>query len=131
VGNNGDRCANADTTIPWQKTRNWVAHGMIDLVMDFIALVFGWLVYGTARHPRHPILRNSVRLIALGGGLFILGWMILPNSLAIPFMAFLFWGICFAIVLAAEAELGSARIAIAAWVLAAILTLVLFGKQWG
>jgi hypothetical protein len=100
-----------------------------ELILEAIAAVFGWLVYGTEKHPRHPAIRNSVRIIAFSGSIFAFGWLMIPNTFGIPWLALLVWCSCGIAILFAEAELGQARIAIAGWVCAAVLLAVVIAKH--
>ena len=94
---------------------------VLNIVVGFLAL----FIYGTEERPRHPAIRNTVRVIAFGGAVFVIasGLNVLPD---VNFDLGLVtgWIVSFLIVLAGEYELGSKRIAYAIFFTGFILIVV-------
>lgn len=90
---------------------------ILEAVVAFLAIA----VYGTEQNPRHPILRNTVRLIAFGGapisGAIVLG---VVNNIEFPLLVTFVWAVCSLIVLSGEYYIGSKKIAYVAIAVAVI-----------
>jgi hypothetical protein len=79
-------------------------------------------IYGTPQKPRHPVFRNTVRLIAFGGSAILLAELIgLVSDIHKPMAVIFVWGVCGLIVILAEYDLGSPKIAIVALMVVALL----------
>jgi hypothetical protein len=90
-------------------------------MLEVIIGIFAAAVYGRPDRPRHRIFRYTVRAVALGGGIFLFFWMVIPSDFAIPVLAAGIWAFCGMTVIFAEWEFGRPRIAIASWGVAAFL----------
>jgi hypothetical protein len=96
----------------------------LDVVFELIVMFLGVAVYGTIERPRHHFVRYSVRVIAFGGALLLMLWMLVPNAVSIPISVFVIWAICGITVTLAELEFGRSRIAFAAWGMATLLIII-------
>ena len=86
----------------------------MDVVLEMIATFLAFAIYGTDAKPRHPVWRNAVRMIAFGGAAIAIASLLsLLGNVEIPTIAVVIWGLCSVIVLLAEYELGSRRVAFA------------------
>jgi len=84
----------------------------VEIVLEGVLTVAACLVYGTDAHPRHPALRNGARLIAFGGLGVALAWVSFwPLVTAPPMFVTAPWLLVALIVLLAEYDLGSKRLA--------------------
>ena len=94
----------------------------MEAVLEIVLNVLAVGIYGTPEKPRHPVFRNTVRLIAFGGSVIMLAEFVgLVSNIQKPMAAMSVWLVCGVIVLLAEYDLGSPRIAIAAISVSALL----------
>ncbi len=96
---------------------------ILELVCSFVAI----FIYGSESRPRHPIWRNSFRIIAFGGSISIL--VNLLTTWSFPDFAsplILPWLLCSIVVLLGEYYVGSKRLGVAASIVALLLILVAF-----
>ncbi|MCO4825049.1 MAG: hypothetical protein KC451_09370 [Amylibacter sp.] len=90
---------------------------MLELIVTFIAS----LIYGPKSEPKHPIWRNSVRVIAFGGTFVAIAAVLgLLGGVSIPLGLTILWAICALIVISGEFYLGSEKLGIAALLFAAL-----------
>ena len=90
--------------------------------VEFVVMILGAGLYGTEARPRHPVWKNTLRVVAFGGGALAIASMLsLLGDTRFPVLAILFWLACSLIVLVAEYELGSRRIAFAGYGMAILL----------
>ena len=89
-------------------------------VVEFLDLILAYLavwVYGTEDRPRHPVWRNSIRIVAFSGLLVSAAWYGgVLGSVEFPYVVILIWAICSLIVLVAEYDLGSKKVCLAAFI---------------
>ncbi|MGL4239337.1 hypothetical protein [Tabrizicola sp.] len=91
-------------------------------LLEFLTLMLAMAIYGSEKHPRHPAIRNSIRIIAFAGSAVALAIMLgLVADIRVPLIVTVLWGLAGLIVLMAEHELGDKRIAVAAWLTGAAL----------
>ncbi len=83
------------------------------VVFEAALTVAAYLIYGTKAKPRPPALRFVVRVIAFGGLPIALAWVSFWSDVAAPIFVFLPWALSVLIVLLAENDLGSKRLAYA------------------
>ncbi len=81
------------------------------VVLEAALTVAAYLIYGTKSKPRPPLLRFVVRVIAFGGLPIALAWMSFWSDVAAPIYVILPWALSVLIVLLAENDLGSKRLA--------------------
>jgi hypothetical protein len=84
---------------------------ILELVLTFVTV---W-IYGTDDKPRHPIWRNSVRIVAFTGA-FVSAASLLSilGNFEVPRVATLIWALCSLIVISAEYYVGSKKVFLAA-----------------
>ena len=101
-------------------------HAILELVIAGLSI----LIYGTEDKPRHPAVRNTVRTIAFGGSAIVIATALrlIPDQNV-------HWGIaaiCLLssfVVLMGEYEIGSKRVACAAFATAILLFGVLIWAE--
>ena len=86
----------------------------MEIVLEGVLTVAAYLIYGSKAKPRPPILRFVVRVIAFGGLAVALAWVVFwPDVAGPPMYVTLPWAMAALIVLLAELDLGSKRLAYA------------------
>ena len=99
-------------------------------VLELIIDALGWLIYGSEEKPKHPVWRNTVRVIAFSGAaVFVAAMLNLTGNIEVPLIVSGLWFLCFMIVFSAEYYIGSVKVAYAAIATFAILVLVIFSTQ--
>lgn len=97
----------------------------MDEIAELFIAAMSIAIYGTDDKPRHPIWRNSVRLVAFCGAFVSIaslsGWL---NDTTFPMALVVTWGVCALIVLSAEYYVGSKKVCYAALTVFAIWLLV-------
>ncbi len=84
----------------------------MEIILEGVLTVAAFLIYGTEARPRPPILRFVVRVIAFGGLAVALAWVTFwPHVAGPPIYVSLPWMLMALIVLLAEHDLGSKRLA--------------------
>jgi hypothetical protein len=84
---------------------------VIEALVEGVVTLAAIAVYGTDTNPRHPALRNGLRLIAFGGLTVALAWVSFWPNVAAPMYVTAPWMLAGLIVLLAEYDLGSKRLA--------------------
>jgi hypothetical protein len=98
---------------------------MVEL-FELIIAALGWLIYGSEEKPKHPIWRNTVRVIAFSGAAVFVAVMLgLAGNIQVPLIVSAFWFVCFMIVFSVEYYIGSVVIAYAAIATFALMALVI------
>jgi hypothetical protein len=87
----------------------------MEAILELLIGLLGYAIYGTSERPRHPLLRNMVRLIAFGGTAIAVAFLfgLTGGFKFFPFVIFV-WLLCSLIVIYAEYYLGNPKIAHAA-----------------
>ncbi len=99
-------------------------------ILELIIAALGWLIYGSEEKPKHPIWRNTVRVIAFAGAAVLVAVMLdLAGNIQVPLIVSAFWFVCFMIVFSAEYYIGSVIIAYAAIATFALMALVIASTQ--
>jgi hypothetical protein len=87
----------------------------VEAIFELVIMFLAFAAYGTPERPRHPAIRNSLRLFAFGGSAILLALMLgVLGELIIPDVAIFLWAISGLIVLLAENDLGRPSLAFAA-----------------
>ena len=88
---------------------------IMDSILELLIGLLGHAIYGTPERPRHPFLRNLVRLIAFGGTAIAIAFLFgLTGGFKFPPFATFVWLLCSLIVICAEYYVGNPIIARAA-----------------
>ena len=87
----------------------------MEAILELLIGALGFAIYGTPERPRHPLLRNTVRLFAFGGTAIAIAFLFgLMGEAKFPLFATFVWLLCSLIVIYAEYYLGNPTIARAA-----------------
>ena len=97
----------------------------MESVLEFAAAFVAIWIYGTKDNPRHPVWRNTVRIVAFSGAFFCLGFLLnLFGGFDFPVIVILVWLFCSVIVISAEYYVGSKPVCyVALLVFAALIAL--------
>lgn len=89
------------------------------MFLELVVWIFVFQIYGTPKHPRHPIFRVAFRGFALSGAIILALELIFPdNTLDIPIALKALCGLAFVIFLFVEDAYGSRKIAVIGWAIA-------------
>jgi hypothetical protein len=100
---------------------------IVEAILEFVLGMISHIIYGTEDKPRHPIWRNTVRVIAFSGA-FISAASLLKflGNFVVPFPIIMIWLLCSVIVISAEYYAGSKKVGLMALgVFAALLVLAI------
>jgi hypothetical protein len=100
---------------------------MIEALVEGVVTLAAMAVYGTEARPRHPALRYGLRVIAFGGLAVALAWVSFWPNVAAPMYVTVPWMLAALIVLMAEYDMGSKRLAYLSFAgLALLIAVALF-----
>ena len=100
---------------------------IVEAALEFVLAIISHIIYGTEDKPRHPIWRNTVRVIAFSGTIIAAASLLnFLGNIVVPFPIIMIWILCSLIVVSAEYYAGSKKIVlIALGVFAVLLALAI------
>lgn len=98
---------------------------LMEDILELVTAIVAASIYGTEDKPRHPFWRNSVRTIAFAGAFVSAASLLnMLGGFEVPLFITLIWAFCSLIVITAEYDAGSKKVGVAAFVTAAVWSIV-------